>query len=267
MFAMWTIWLMLGMALSACAGVRSGRASAEWISASSTYEAGKPIKTAIRLTVDDGWHTYWLNPGEGGMKTSVEWELPAGWTAEMAHPVPKRFRNGDLPSFGYEGAVLFPVTLTAPADVAGPVTMKARVSWLTCNDDSCVPGNAELTLNLDVGPPKPTTDAEAIRDALGKVPRPQKEWAKLEVQEKPTTLGLTIEVQGNREVDLSRCEVFPATPNAIDPGAEIRFARNDAGWSAEAPKSEYATEAVQKLTLVLAGQGLDEPIELTWEKP
>ncbi len=87
------------------------------------------------------------------------------------------------------------------------------------------------------------------------------------MRENPTTLGLTIQVEANRPWDLSRCEVFPATPNAIDPGTEIRFVRNDAGWFAEVPKSEYATEAVEELTLVFAGQGLDEPIELTWQKP
>ena len=260
--------LMLGMALSAWANVRSGRASAEWVSASSAFEAGSPLQTAIRLSLDDGWHTYWLNPGDGGMKTSVEWELPAGWTAEIAHPVPKRFQTGGLSGFGYEGTVLFPVTLTPPADVAGPVVLEAKVSWLTCNDDSCVPGNAELPLKLDVGPLKPTVDAEAIRDAFSKVPRPQKEWVRLDVREKPAVLALSIEIQAGRELDLSRCEVFPATANVIDPGAVFRFVRNDSGgWIAEAPKSEYVTGTVKELTLVLAGEGLKEPIELKWQKP
>ena len=48
---------------------------------SSTCGADSQVKTGIRLVVDEGYHTYWLNPGDGGMKISVKWELPTGWSA------------------------------------------------------------------------------------------------------------------------------------------------------------------------------------------
>ena len=54
------------------AAVRSGKAEADWISESATYESGKPVRTALRLVLDPGWHTYWENPGEGGMKISAK---------------------------------------------------------------------------------------------------------------------------------------------------------------------------------------------------
>ena len=174
------------------AAVRSGKTEADWVSASSTYEPGKPVQTAVRLVLDPGWHTYWENPGEGGMKISAKWELPAGWTAgEIEHPVPVRFETGGLVGFGYEGTVLFPVKFTPPAGFTGVAKLKGKISWLTCNDDQCVPGEAELELALSSGPAAETLETKLIREALAKVPQPQE--VRLQVTEKPDTLSLRIE--------------------------------------------------------------------------
>lgn len=244
------------------AAVRSGKAEADWISTSGTCEAGKPVQTAVRLVLDKGWHTYWKNPGEGGMEISVKWELPEGWTAgELEHPVPIRFMTGDLPGFGYEGAVVFPVTFTAPAGFTGEAKLKGKISWLTCNDDSCIPGNAELELSLAAGAPSPTKEAGLIAGALSKIPQAKGGEARLSVEEKEKTLVLAItgvEVAENSEV-------FPATPQVVDAGAEYKFSKSGDRWTAEVAKSEYAGSPVEELTLVLAGKGGTAPVSLTWK--
>lgn len=253
----------------ALAGVRSGKAEAEWWSGSETYMPGVPVQTAFRLVLDKGWHTYWLNPGEGGMKISVTWELPAGWTAgELEHPVPKRFKTGGLPGFGYEGTVIFPVKLTPPAGFSGPAKLKGKISWLTCNDDQCLPGEAALELSLDAGTPAATAGTKAIDEALKKIPQPQKPWVRLRVTEKEKILVLTVEAHLSRmnDLDLKDCDIFPATPETIDPAAEIQFTRHGAAWIAEVPKSEYATKPIENLTLVLAGKSGQAPISLSWQK-
>jgi thiol:disulfide interchange protein DsbD len=200
------------------------------------------------------------------MKISVKWELPAGWTTEdMKYPVPKRFMTGELPGFGYEGSVVFPVTLTAPAGFAGEAKLRAQISWLTCDDRGCIPGDAELELTLKSGKPAPTADAKAVDDALAKVPQAQQEWVHLSVTEMPKVLALRIEAHQSRPLDLEGYEIFPETPQVIDPAAKIRFTRNGAEWLAEAPKSEYATAAVSELTLVLVPKTGQSPLSLTWK--
>lgn len=258
--------LILASICSVSAAVHSGKASADWISSSRTGEPDMPVKTAIRLAVDDGYHTYWVNPGEGGMPMSVKWDLPQGWQAtDPAYPLPKRFTTGDLPGFGYEGTVLFPVNLTPPADFSGKATLKGKVSWLTCDDKGCIPGSANLELTLTAGEPSPTPEAKVIGATLRKVPVNPGSRITLKVAEKPKSLVLKIEGLTNPNVNLAEYEVFPATPEAIDPGAEILFAREGAAWTAEVPKSEYATEAVGELDLVLAGKSEQAPILLTWK--
>lgn len=261
--------IMLGALIGAApAAERSGNATVEWISSSPTCDPGTPLQTAIRMVVDRGWHTYWLNPGEAGMKTTVEWQLPAGWSAsEPGHPVPKRFVTGGLAGFGYDGTVIFPVTLTPPVDFKGSASLVGKVSWLACNESGCVPGDARISLVLDMGRPVPTADAAVIRDALRKVPQPQKDWVHLTVSEKPTGLVLRIEAHLSKPLDLNRYESFPVTPQVVDPAAEIRFIAHGAEWRAEVSKSETMKSPVKQLVLVLAPKDGGQPMELSWQVP
>lgn len=246
------------------AAVRSGKATAEWISASTTWQPGKPVRTAIRLTADDGWHTYWQNPGDAGMKTSIKLDLPQGWTAgEPGQPVPERFMTGELAGFGYKGSVLFLITLTPPMGAEGAVKPTAKVSWLACNDDACVPGDATITLELDAGAPSPTPEAAAIEAAERLVPMVDRKFT-LAVDEAGGILKFTLRLPAGNPMNAAACEVFPATPRVVDPKAEIHFVKQADGWTAEAPKSEYATSPVRELALVFAGKGTSQPLQVTW---
>ena len=249
------------------AAVHSGKAEAAWISRSRTYEAGKPIQMAIRLTIDPGWHSYWLNPGEGGMKTTVKWDLPNGWTAgELENPIPSRFQGGGLASFGYKGTVIFPVKLNPPADAKGPVNLKADVSWLACDDQACVPGKAEPSIMLDNGGPSITPEAQLIAQALTTIPRAQKEWGPLELEEKNGQLVLGIPVDPTKPHDLSVTpEIFPATPGVINADQKVRLTFDGLKWTGTVPKSEYAKEQIRELSLVVAGQSGQQPILLHWK--
>lgn len=257
------------MFAAACAAshafVQSGHATADWWTSSVHYRAGEPVETAIRLVVDPGWHTYWSNPGEGGMKVSVDWELPDGWTAgEPAHPVPVRFMTGGLAGFGYEGEVLFPVTVTPAADAAGEATLTAKVSWLTCDDSACVPGDAVLTLTLLPGKPAESANARAIAAARAKVPQPLA-GAALAVAEDGQTLVLRLSLPAADAPDPAQSSVFPETPQAVDPAAAIEFTRDGDHWSARVPKNEYAAGPLKELTLVIAPQDGSAPVSVTWK--
>jgi len=248
------------------AAVRSGKASADWITSSTTIASDAEVTTGLRLVVDPGYHTYWVNPGEGGMKPSVKWELPPGWkTSDPAYPVPKRFMTGDLPGFGYEGTVIFPVTVTPPANFSGKAILKGKFSWLTCDDKGCIPGTAELELTLNSGETSPSVNAKAIEVSQRKVPIAPPNRISLKVTESPKSLILTISGLPNTKPDLADYEAFPATPQVIENSAKIQFSRTGQTWTSEVPKSEYATKALRELTLVLAGKSGETPISLTWK--
>jgi DsbC/DsbD-like thiol-disulfide interchange protein len=245
--------------------VRSGHATADWWTSSLNYKPGVPVATAIRMEIDAGWHTYWSNPGESGMQLAVEWQLPPGWTAsEPAHPVPKRFVTGGLAGFGYEGEVLYPVTLTPPADASGQVVLTGKLSWLTCDDSACVPGDAELTITLNLGKPVETANARAITAAQDLVPQPLA-GASLAVTETGGELTFSLKLPEGAP-DPAQSEVFPETLQAVDPAADIRFVKEGDSWTAKAPKNEYATGPLKELALVIAPKE-GTPMRVVWSAP
>ncbi|BCX46441.1 hypothetical protein HAHE_03490 [Haloferula helveola] len=247
---------------SAFAGVRSGHAEAELIQTSEGYQAGKPVEVGIRLKLDDGWHTYWRNPGEGGMALSVDWKLPDGWVAgPLLHPVPVRFMTGELPGYGYEKEVVIPVFMTAGASAKGRAEVTAELSWLTCDDSACVPGDASLSISFEHENKGPGPGAGVIAKALEKVPQPVA-GSRLSVDVDKDSLRLHVALP--KGVDPTGCEVFPATPATVDHSKPIRLEEVEGGWEATVPANEYATGAPEELELVLSGGRLEKPLLLRW---
>lgn len=127
----------------------------ELVSESASVAPGKPLTLALHMTPQPRWHTYWKNPGDSGMETTVTWSLPEGFSAgELEYPTPIRLPfGGELMNFAYEGASSLLVRITPPADLTpgGTVPITAKAAWLVCDDQQCVPENAELRLALPVG--------------------------------------------------------------------------------------------------------------------
>src|SRR5262245_42281239 len=83
---------------------------ASLIAESKGFSPGQVLTVALRLEQEKGWHTYWRDPGDAGLATSVEWKLPAGVTAgPLLWPEPMTFKDpGGLVGYGYKHeAVLF----------------------------------------------------------------------------------------------------------------------------------------------------------------
>ena len=115
--------------------------------------AGRPLRLALRQRIESGWHTYWSNPGESGLPTTIDWRLPQGFRAgPIVWPVPERFSVGPVIGYGYEHEVLLPVTIDVPAElrVGATVTLAAHATWLVCSD-ICIPEEADIALSLPVG--------------------------------------------------------------------------------------------------------------------
>ncbi|MEI8340989.1 MAG: protein-disulfide reductase DsbD domain-containing protein [Verrucomicrobiota bacterium] len=113
---------------------------------------GKPFTAGLLLKMKPGWHTYWRDPGDSGLATSLQWDLPPGFHAgEIEWPAPlKKIEPGDFKVNVYEGEVLLLVKITPPAQMAGDsVTLRCKAAWLVCRE-SCIPGSAELSLTLPV---------------------------------------------------------------------------------------------------------------------
>ncbi len=114
--------------------------------------AGEKFKIGVHLDMAPNWHTYYKEPGDAGMKTSIDWQLPPGFKAsELIWQKPEKFVDAGIVTYGYHDKALLAAEVTAPSDLkAGTMlTFKASVKWLSCKD-ICLPGKGEVTLQLPV---------------------------------------------------------------------------------------------------------------------
>ena len=144
--------------------VRTDYVESELIARTSALEPGGTVLLGLRLKMDPHWHTYWLNPGDSGLPTTIQWKLPAGFKAgPIQWPLPQRVPVPPLMNYGYEGEVVLPVEITVPKDgllslLGRPARLAARADWLVCKD-VCLPGGADLELILPVVQGNPAPDA------------------------------------------------------------------------------------------------------------
>lgn len=125
---------------------------AELIPEMTTVEPGKAFDIALHLHSDPGWHTYWINPGDAGLATTLDWTLPPGFTAgPIQWPTPEKHNMGPLITYGYAGDVYLVTTITPPkGDLPQHFDIKAKATWLVCQEE-CIPGKADLALSFDSG--------------------------------------------------------------------------------------------------------------------
>ncbi|MDZ7938934.1 MAG: thioredoxin family protein [Rhodoferax sp.] len=114
---------------------------------------GAQVWLGLQLQHQPQWHTYWKNPGDSGLPTTLAWTLPAGVTAgEIAWPTPHKIAIGSLANLGFEGTVLLPVPLTIapdfrPSGLAQDLELRVSASWLVCRQE-CIPQDGEFALRL-----------------------------------------------------------------------------------------------------------------------
>lgn len=161
--------------------VRNGAVTVDLIARDDGIAAGRSFWVALKLTHDEHWHTYWINPGTG-YPTSIAWTLPEGFKAgDIVWPAPHVVKDthGQVTGNGYEGEDWLFVEITPPATLApgSSVTLKAAAEWLMCKD-SCMPGDATLTLTLPVvaEPKENTAVARNFNNRFADLPQLSKDW-------------------------------------------------------------------------------------------
>ena len=163
------------------APVRTAHVEAEIVSEKAALVPGRTLTVALRLAMERGWHTYWRNPGESGLPTTLAWKLPERLTAgPIQWPAPRALPAGPLVNYGYEGEVLLLTDIAVPAGLATGRTMSlnARADWLVCKE-ICIPEGADLSLTLPVDS-NATPDArwaEPIAHTRTALPRPIEGWS------------------------------------------------------------------------------------------
>ncbi|WP_420585229.1 protein-disulfide reductase DsbD domain-containing protein [Ruegeria sp.] len=105
---------------------------------------------AMRLTLKDGWKTYWRAPGDAGIPPQFDWNGSQNvGDVSITWPAPDVFVQNGLQSIGYEDQLVLPVEIT-PRNPAKPVRLRGEMDLGVCKD-VCIPEqlNFDHTLNAD----------------------------------------------------------------------------------------------------------------------
>ena len=79
---------------------RSENVAAQLVSEVQTIQPGKPFTLALRMKMDENWHTYWRNGADSGLPTEIKWTLPEGFSAEeMQWPFPEKIDTPPLVTY------------------------------------------------------------------------------------------------------------------------------------------------------------------------
>ncbi len=168
---------------------------------------GKTFRLGLLLRMAPGWHTYWQNPGDSGLATTFDPQLPGGFTAsDIIWPLPKRLvEPGDIQVYAYKNEVLLVRTITPPAAIeAAEITIPAKSSWLVC-EAICIPGKADVQLTLPVA----TSAAPANADLFARFAAltPSADQPPFEIAWTPTATGWNLGLRN--ATGATRADFYP----------------------------------------------------------
>jgi thiol:disulfide interchange protein len=215
--------LLLALGSAASAQPAGRHMDVRLVAETSAATSGATVTVAFVMHPQPGWHGYWRNPGDAGQEPRVAWHLPEGWSAEpLQYPLPGRLTVAGLMNyvFARDHALLATIHVGAGAELGATFPIDARLDYLVCTDEVCVPETATVTTNLTVAAPgAPNPAFQGWRQAL---PRPLGADARFEVTGGRVRLAIPLPAT----TSVSDPYFYPATADALNHSAAQAFSRS-----------------------------------------
>jgi DsbC/DsbD-like thiol-disulfide interchange protein/cytochrome c biogenesis protein CcdA len=225
------------------AEVRDDKVAARLLAERDALNPGESLWLGLRLEHDPHWHTYWRNPGDSGLATTIEWDLPEGVEIEAIQwPAPEALDFFDMVNYGYEDVIILPIRihLSDTFEADGDLQLSARVDWLMC-EDICIPGGVDLQLQLRVGDDGvETAFADELEEFKQRVPQVVDGLeAKVWRDGQHFILSLDVAAAGLR---IPSGEVlYFSIDERVEPAAPQHLTRTENGLQMRLTRSEFAT--------------------------
>jgi thiol:disulfide interchange protein DsbD len=254
-----------GMGVAQERGASIPHGAAELVSERESIQPGHILMLGLHFRLEQGWHIYWINPGDSGEPPRVEWRLPAGLRAgAIEWPAPTRLPIATLVDYGYEGEVLLPVLVETNADLrtGSDATLAADLKAIVCRE-VCIPAKADLTLSLPVRANRPHGSKEAVamfRAAKQAMPKPTPaDW-----RPSARDLGDRFELKLTTGHSVSGAWFAPLEPLQIENAAPQKSVSTATGIRLILKKSDQLSKPISRLRGVLVlprgAYGIDAPV-------
>jgi thiol:disulfide interchange protein/DsbC/DsbD-like thiol-disulfide interchange protein len=227
---------------------------------------GETFTVALDIEMEEGWHTYWMNPGDSGEPLTIEWDLPNGFTAgAIQWPFPHRYDAQVLTSYAYSDRVLLPVEMHAPDDlpVGETVTLTGEAEWLICAE-VCLPASGTVQRTFAVGESPvsaPRQEARRVHSFQNQVPVDAPSW-QMQASQSTGSYALAFtradgpvpDVGSGSSGKNGEVQFFPDDADILDHTAAQPLARQDNAYVLALQASPYASSPVDTLRGVLVAE-------------
>lgn len=219
--ALITIIFTLISSLSSSSDEFKNTVKATLVSDVSSVKPGDTFSVGVLFELKPGWHIYWKNPGDSGLPTTLNLDLPKGFEeGSLKWPVPEKFISNNVNlNYGYKDSILLWREIKAPDDVSRifPLEIKGKTSWVSCRE-ICIPGETDVKLNLNFVYSFTANSSSLFEKWRQKLP------LKNDKLENYMTISEDIENRGNSKLHKITIEweqhikdfgFFPAPPNSL----------------------------------------------------
>lgn len=194
---------------------------------------------AVRVTLKDGWKTYWRAPGDAGIPPEFDWNRSDNvGDVSITWPAPDVFDQNGLQSIGYENQLVLPVEIT-PRNPAKPVRLKGTMDLGVCKD-VCIPEQLDFDHTLD---------AEAGRNPAIAAALAQRPYSAQEASVVHTSCHLTPTSDG------MRIEARVTMPSAGGQEVAVIEPGNPALWASQTDTKRQGNTLVATSEVINAAGG------------
>tara|TARA_B100000575_G_scaffold162649_1_gene129983 strand:- start:778 stop:2835 length:2058 start_codon:yes stop_codon:yes gene_type:complete len=149
--------------------VESDKSKVRLISSKTNSDNLNSIFLGLEYQLEPGWKTYWKSPGSGGFPQTIVWNNSENVSdIEINWPTPSKFEILGLTSIGYENHVIFPLKINL-LDKYKIAKINLNINYLVC-ENICIPGNANLYLEIPPGNGEYTDFFHQIEKAKSRIP-------------------------------------------------------------------------------------------------
>ena len=218
----------------------------------------RDLRLGVQFKIKKGWHIYWKNPGDSGLPTKIEWDLPKRWRiGPLNWPTPKRFLQKTVTNFGYENELFLYSQVNTPPNlkIGDKIPVKARVSWLACQE-ICIPGEMELSWLIRIsshGPQKTIHWNRNFSKTQSQLPQKIPHW-NFKAHVGKENISMTIAPPNKKILKKLNPYFFPYEGEIIDPSSTQKIQFKENSLVLLMPKSEYFSKLPKKLSGVLSNK-------------
>ncbi len=240
----------LAAGFSNAAAVKTDHTEVELIAEVDRVNPGTPFWIAYRLQADPGWHTYWRNPGDSGLPSQIDWQLPADWQVSDLHwPYPELISTPPFATHAYHDEVLLLAQVTPPDNlVTAEVTLAGEAAWLVCKE-LCLRETASLSLVLPVAKQGDVVNAinrERFDGARSNWPQQPEQW-QFDVTTDQHEVVVVVTGPAPPIALEQPVHFFPYQGEQIEPAAPQLLFRQQQGYQLRLQSSQFLQQPLTNL--------------------